>query len=74
MSDCTTVEDFYENFIPTGKTTPACGECYVHKTEDACATVYRDHIDVYTNRRTDINNDDEKFPALYVDKEIIEVE
>ena len=66
------IEHLYENYEPTGNITPGGGKSYVHKSIDSCATVYRNYIKVYTERRTDINND-EKIPALYQNEYLINV-
>jgi hypothetical protein len=73
MSDWTTADEFYQEFVPTGNVTPASGLSYVHNEIDACATVYRKCIKIYTDRRKDINND-AQIPALYEECYVIELD
>jgi hypothetical protein len=52
------------DFLPTGGTTPAGGICYIHPTEDVCATVYKNSVRFYYNRKTG-SETMEKWPCFY---------
>jgi len=61
---------FNEHFISTGELpTPAHGHCFVHRSEDICAVVYRDETCLYYERRKGFE-DYPKWPCFYRQREI----
>lgn len=60
----TLFDHFEEQFVATGETTPARGCCFVHRSEDICAVVYRDKTRLYYGRR-DGFEDRPQWPCFY---------